>query len=79
MSSEPVTITHAAPPCERCGVTIPPHGPDLAERRAEAAGWRSIRQFGFVQPVLARREDSTVMAAINASSPPGGSAWPRCR
>lgn len=42
MSSEPATFTHAAPRCERCGVTIPPHGPNVAERLAEAAGWHEF-------------------------------------
>jgi hypothetical protein len=45
MSSEPATITHPAPQCERCGVTIPPHGPNLAERRAEAAGWHEFHSL----------------------------------
>ena len=35
---------------------------------------RSLRQFGFVQPVLARREAATSLAAISASSLPDGSA-----
>jgi ParB-like chromosome segregation protein Spo0J len=34
---------------------------------------RSLRQFGFVQPVLARREDRTVIGGHQRLSPRDGS------
>ena len=39
---------------------------------------RSLRQFGFVQPVLARREDSVVIGGHQRLSPPAGSGSRRC-
>ena len=39
---------------------------------------RSLREFGFLQPVIARHDDHIVVAATNASSRPGASATRRC-